>query len=206
MLPPGSRLKPAELQGEYGCSANTVRDVLMRLVNLGLVEFQLQRGFRATQSTLERRSDVAKFRLLLEQEGTAESMRRGGVAWEAQVTGAHHKLSHIERQIKAEGDVTPFMRLWTEVEREFHETLISACASPLHIDTFRRVYLQFRQQNVGQQRNFGANTFETILNEHQAIVDATLARDEAACRTAIYEHLKRNILPPDGTATDEWAE
>ena len=58
-----------------------VRDVLMRLSNFGLVEFQLQRGFRATPSTLERRSDVAKFRLMLEQQGVTESMRRGGVAW-----------------------------------------------------------------------------------------------------------------------------
>ena len=36
VLAPGMKLKPADLQGEYGCSANTVRDVLMRLVNLGL--------------------------------------------------------------------------------------------------------------------------------------------------------------------------
>ena len=203
VLRPGARLKPAELQGEYGISANTVRDVLMRLCNIGLVEFQLQRGFRATESSMQRRSDVARFRLLLEQEGARESMVRGGVAWEAELTGAHHKLSHIERQIEAEGDVTPFMRLWTEAEAQFHQTLISACGSPLHIESFGRVYLQFRQQNVAQQRDFGSNAFATILTEHRSIVDAALARDQEACRAAIYDHLKRNILAPDGTAKEE---
>lgn len=192
-LRPGSKLKPTELQADYACSANTLRDVLMRLSNLGLVEFQMQRGFRATTSSPERRRDVARFRLLLEREGVSESMDQGGIAWEAELAAAHHKLLHIERRIAAETDLQDFMPLWTEAEREFHETLISASASPLLIETFSQVYLQFRQQFVGQQRDFGANYFEAIIAEHQAIVDAALARDQTACREAIHEHLKRNL-------------
>lgn len=190
---PGQKLKPADLQGDYDCSPNTIRDVLMRLSNLGLVEFEMQRGFRAAPTSNERRSDVARFRILLEREGAGESMTRGGVAWEAQLSAAHHKLLHIERQIASEADVQPFLPLWTDAEREFHETLISECASPLLIETFNRVYLQFRQQFFGQQRDFDANYFEAIIAEHQTIVDAALARDQAACQTAIFEHLKRNL-------------
>ena len=190
---PGVKLKPTLLQGEYNCSPNTVRDVLMRLCNIGLVEFRMQRGFRATESTLERRSDVARFRILLEQSGTADSMRRGGVKWEAQLAAAHHKLLHIERQVLAEDDTKPLMDLWTEAEREFHETLISACGSPMLIETFAKVYLQFRQQFFGQQRDFGANFFQAIIAEHQIIVDAAVARDEVGCRRAIHDHLKRNL-------------
>lgn len=192
-LVPGSKLKPTELQADYACSANTLRDVLMRLCNLGLVEFQMQRGFRATESSPERRRDVTHFRLLLEREGVSESMEQGGIAWEAELAAAHHKLLHIERRIAVETDIQDFMPLWTEAEREFHETLISASSSPLLIETFSQVYLQFRQQLVGQQRDFGTNYFEAIIAEHQAIVDAALARDRAACREAIYEHLKRNL-------------
>ncbi|MEM9061098.1 MAG: GntR family transcriptional regulator [Pseudomonadota bacterium] len=192
-LAPGRKLKPTELQGGYDCSPNTLRDVLMRLCNVGLVEFQMQRGFRATPSSLERRSDVARFRILLEREGAAESMASGGISWEADLTAAHHRLLHIERQIVSADDVQPFLPLWTDAEREFHETLISACGSPLLIETYARVYLQFRQQFVGQQRDFGSNYFEAIIAEHQAIVDAALARDQHGCQAAIYDHLKRNL-------------
>ncbi len=192
-LAPGRKLKPTELQADYACSANTLRDVLMRLSNLGLVEFQMQRGFRATPSSPERRRDVTRFRLLLEREGVSESMERGGIAWEAQLAAAHHKLLHIERRMAVETEIRDFLPLWTEAEREFHETLISASCSPLLIETFSQVYLQFRQQLVGQQRDFGTNYFEAIIAEHQAIVDAALARDQAACLEAIYEHLKRNL-------------
>lgn len=181
------------MQGDYACSANTLRDVLMRLCTIGLVEFEMQKGFRATPSSPERRRDVARFRLLLEREGVTESMERGGIAWEAQLAAAHHKLLHIERRIVDEADMGPFMPLWTEAEREFHETLILASQSPLLIETFAQVYLQFRQQFVGQQRDFGANYFDAIITEHQAIVDAALARDQAACCDAIQEHLKRNL-------------
>lgn len=193
ILVPGEKLKPAELQGDYACSPNTVRDVLLRLSNIGLVEFRMQRGFRVTPTSLERRADVAKFRILLEKEGAAQSMSRGGVAWEAQLAAAHHKLLHIERQIAAMDDMQPHMPLWTLAEREFHNTLISACMSPMLIDTFDRVYLQFRQQIIGQPRAFDSNYFEAIIAEHQAIVDAALARDQEACSDAIYNHLKRNL-------------
>ena len=70
---------------------------------------------------------------------------------------------------------------------------ISACGSPLLIETFGRGYLQFRQQFVGQQRDFGANYFEAIIAEHQAIVDAALARDQEACRRAIFEQIVSTI-------------
>ncbi len=120
-------------------------------------------------------------------------MERGGLAWEAQLSAAHHKLLHIEQQIVAGENVQPYMPLWTDAEREFHETLIAACESPLLIETFEKVYLQFRQQLVGQQRDFEVAYFDAIIAEHQAIVDSALARDQDACRKAIYEHLRRNL-------------
>ena len=136
---PGQRLKPAELQGVYGCSANTVRDVLLRLTNLGLVDFALQRGFRVRETSPERRKDVTRFRVLLEQEGATLSMEKGGVQWEARLTAAHHALSHIERQLATSGQLEPMMTLWSNAEREFHGVLISACGSPILIETFAGV-------------------------------------------------------------------
>ena len=99
---PGEKLKPADLQGEYGCSPNTIRDVLLRLAKVGLVEFEMQRGFRACMSSPERRHDVTQFRILLEQEGARLSMLQGGLPWEARLTASHHKLRHIETQIVRE--------------------------------------------------------------------------------------------------------
>ena len=190
---PSQKLKPAELQVEYGCSANTVRDVLLRLSKVGLVEFQMQRGFRVARTSPERRRDVTQFRILLEQEGATLSMQNSGVAWEARLAAAHHKLSHIETQMARDARVQTYVGLWSDAEFEFHETLISRCESPLLTETYKNVYAQFRQQMVSQERDFGEDYFRAIIAEHQAILDAALARDIAACREAIYDHLKRNL-------------
>jgi DNA-binding GntR family transcriptional regulator len=197
---PGIKIKPEDLRKTYGCSANTIRDVLLRLTSAGLTTFEEQRGFRTTTSTPEQRHDVARFRMLLEQEGAVQSMRYGGVAWQSRLTAAHHKLSHIERMIFRLGELADNVRLWSQVEWEFHDTLISACGSPLLRQSYRNAYDQFRQQMVTQERDFGTNYFESIIAEHQAILDAALGDNEDACRDAIFQHLRRNFIKTDPAA------
>lgn len=189
----GQKLKPAELQGLYGCSANTVRDVLLRLSMVGLVTFENQRGFRVRRASVERQTDVTKFRILLEQEAAAGSMRNGGVAWESRMSAAHAKLKHIESQLAKQGMLPENINLWSDAELEFHETLISACESQILRDTYAGIYLQFRQQMVSLQPDFSSKQFTRIVREHQNILDAALARDEAGCKAAIADHLSRHL-------------
>ena len=190
---PGEKLKPSELQGAYGCSANTIREVLFRLTNVGLVTFESQRGFRVAKATVAVCNDITRFRILLEQEGVTSSMRLGGLKWEADLAAAHHALVHIEHEIEREGELADSIELWSQAELNFHNTLIAACGSDILRETYSRVYLQFRQQMVNLQRDFGSGYFRTIITEHQNILDAALSRDGQACRKAINDHLKRNI-------------
>lgn len=194
---PREKLKPADLQSAYGCSANTVRDVLLQLSKVGLVEFEIQRGFRVAEVSDSRRHDVARFRILLEQDGAVRSMQQGGLAWEAALSAAHHKLKHIESQVQLDGQMEPHMDLWSDAELEFHETLISACGSPLLRETYAKIYVQFRQQMIALEYADMPIYFDKIIAEHQAILDAALARDEAACRAAIADHLKRHVGADD---------
>lgn len=189
----GAKLMPSSLSHEYGCSANTVRDVLLQLSMAGLVEFEIQRGFRARRVSVARRADVARFRILLEQEGAGASMRAGGLAWEARLTATHHSLLHIERQIARAPESRPYIGLWSDAERSFHETLISECGMPLLIETYAGVYMQFRQQLVGLETEFAPGYFRPIIAEHQAIVEAALGGDEPALRQAIAAHQARHL-------------
>lgn len=202
---PGDKLKPVDLQADYGCSSNTVREVLLMLSKDGLVEFAMQRGFRVPEPSPERCHEIVTFRLLLEQEGAARSIQAGGLAWEAKLTAAHHQLSHIETRIVRGHGLQDNAQLWSSAEKAFHQTLISACGMPMLIETYARIYAQFRQQMIGLEKHNVPNYFHAIVGEHQAIVDAALARDEAKCRVAIYHHLKRNLLsaPPGDASTGD---
>lgn len=189
----GQKLQPEKIRRDYACSASTIREVLFRLSTAGLVEFQDQRGFRVPQTSAAEQHDLTKMRMLLECEGAVLSIRNGGVAWEARLAAAHHRLSHIEARVRSSSDPTPLLDLWSQAERGFHHTLIDACRSETLKRIHSDIYLRFRQQMFRSDRQF-VYVPENIA-QHQAILDAALDRDEAQVRVRITDHLSRNLRP-----------
>ncbi len=193
-FPHGEKLRAEQIRADYDCSASTVREVLFRLSTEGLAEFREQRGFRVPELSRQKQHEITQMRILLEGEGTCLSIRLGGVAWEARLSAAHHKLSHIETRIRANAKDETLIDLWIRAEQEFHEALISACGS----DTLKKlhllVYAQFRQQLVITDRNF--SFVPENISQHQAIVDAALDGNEDLVRQSIHDHLARNLQHP----------
>ena len=188
----GQKVKAEHLRQEFGCSASTIREALFRLSTLGLVEFREQRGFRVPEKSDQVRHELTHLRVLLEAEGTVMSIRLGGVAWEARLTAAHHQLSHLEMRLQSAPDKTPFVDLWFDAERQFHETLISACGSDSLRMTHRQVYCRFRQQLMVEDRAF--DFISENIKHHQQILDAALSGDEALTRQKIHDHLARHLV------------
>ncbi len=188
---PEQRLKSEMLAKRFNSSASAVREVLFRLSTVGLVDFQEQRGFRVPAVSPERRSDLTRFRIMLECEGACLSIRKGGLAWEARLSAAHHKLSHIEGFIKKQELEPATISLWTAAELEFHQTLISACESDILKRTHEIIYQQFRQQHITKDVSYVF--LEANIDQHKAILEAALDHDETAVRAKITNHLAHNI-------------
>lgn len=191
---PGQRLKAEDLRLPYGVSASTMREILFRLSTAGLVDFYEQRGFRMPIPSGELQHDLTQVRILLECQGACLSIRVGGLEWEARLLAAHHKLSHIESHADPENLTPEFLAMWSQAELGFHQTLIGNCKSDVLIQTHTMIYHRFRQQVIasGQQLYF----VPANINEHQAILDATLNKDEDQACAAIHAHLQRNLLRP----------
>lgn len=189
----GQKVRAEHLRIEFGCSASTIREVLFRLSTLGLVQFQEQRGFRVPEKSRDLLNQLTHLRVMLEGEGTAMSIRRGGVAWEARLTASHHQLSHLEMRLQTTTDRDPFVDLWFAAERQFHETLISACGSDVLIQTHHQIYCRFRQQLMVEDRAF--DFISGNIKHHQQILDAAMAGDEALTRQKIHDHLARHLTP-----------
>lgn len=187
----GAKLRAEVLREEFDCSGSTVREALFRLSTVGLVDFQEQRGFRVPERSGQKLIELTHLRILLEGEGTVMSIRNGGVAWEARLTAAHHKLSHIEKRIHSMDDTTELMDIWFNSENEFHQTLISACGSQILTETHSRIYAQFRQQLMVADRQF-IHISENIRH-HAEILDGALSGDEDLTRTKIHAHLARHL-------------
>ena len=187
-------MRAEHLRQEFGCSASTIREALFRLSTLGLVEFRDQRGFRVPERSPQVLKELTHLRVLLEAEGTAMSIRFGGIAWEARLTAAHHQLSHLEMRLQTADDTAPFVDLWFAAERQFHETLISACGSDSLRSTHHQIYCRFRQQLMVEDRAF--DFISNNIQHHQQILDAALAGDEMLTRQKIHDHLARHLVNP----------
>ncbi|WP_170450407.1 GntR family transcriptional regulator [Ruegeria arenilitoris] len=187
----GAKVRAEELRKDYGCSASTVREVLFRLSSVGLVDFQEQKGFRVPKRSPQKLIELTHIRVLLEGEGTAMSIRNGGVDWEARLTAAHHKLSHIEKRIHATDDPSELIEIWFASEKEFHQTLISACGSETLKQMHGRIYAQFRQQLMVADRRF--EFISENIRHHADILEAALSGDEQLTKQKIHDHLKRHL-------------
>lgn len=189
----GEKLRAELLKTDYDCSAAVIRETLLRLSELGLVEFQEQRGFRMPQWSEDLQHDITEMRILLETEGAVRSLKTGSVAWEAGLTAAHHKLAHIESRIISQGsghDLTP---LWLTAELEFHRALVGACGSPLLTEMHMQIFHRYRQIRFGPERSFPH--IVDNMAEHTDIVEAALDGDTDQLRTAIRAHFQRQLKP-----------
>lgn len=188
---PGQRLRSEQLKQDYRVSASTVREILLRLSAVGLVDFLEQRGFRVPQQSIALQNDLTQTRIMLECEGACLSIQHGGVGWEARLNAAHHELKHIETRIPSAAMNDELLALWAQAEFNFHRTLIDECQSEVLKEIHLQVYQRFRQQLITCDKQF-AFVPENIA-QHKAILDAVLQRDEDLVRRSIHKHLARNL-------------
>ncbi len=185
---PGQKLRPDALKDEFEISSSAMREAFLRLAHEHLLDQEEQRGFYVPHASEETLSELMQLRLLLECEGARQSMEAGDIEWEARLNAAHYKLAHLETKMRAAKDVSEFIPIWTRVDWEFHDTLLSACRSQSLRQTHRNIYDRFRQQVVLSHSMAGFR--EETLPEHEAILRAAINRDVAACNKALERHLR----------------
>lgn len=185
-FPPGSRLKIDMLKKRYGMGVNVIRESLAKLATENLIDSENQRGFRVAKISQARLSDLTRMRILLETDGIKHSMENGGIDWESDLVAAYHKLEYIEQKMRE--DETAHCKIWHECDWNFHATLVSACGSHLHLLYHKRVFEQYRQYVMSNLKTYGFRG-EDIIREHEAILNAAVARDYERCTAALEEHL-----------------
>lgn len=186
ILAPGLKLKLDMLRDRYEIGAAPLREALSRLAGEGLVIAQEQRGFVVSGMSAEEASDLGELRLLLEIEALRDSLSRGNEAWQTRVIAAYHWLERAEQSSLAlEGRLD-------ELERRnfaFHEALVSACERrwTLHL---RSIVFRQHERYRRLSRIHTAKTRQ-VSDEHRALLDAALERNEDAATAVITAHIRR---------------
>jgi DNA-binding GntR family transcriptional regulator len=184
-LTPGQKLNIRALCASYGVSLGAIRESLSRLASEDLVVAQAQRGFRVAQVSPDNLVDLMTTRAEIEALCLRRSLSAGGVAWEAAVIAAAHRLSRTPRTI-APGNPNVSDE-WETAHDAFHLSLVAACDSPWLLKIRTQLYTQAERYRRLSLRI--SATRRDIAAEHQKLTRAATARDAERTVRLMTRHL-----------------
>ncbi|MBW8638443.1 FCD domain-containing protein [Hoeflea sp. WL0058] len=184
-LEPGSRLRITKMSKSYDIGASPLREALSKLSSEFLVIFEAQRGFSVAPIDAQELRDISRVRCDLESDALARAIRFGDDAWEAGIVAAFYNLSKAEarRSQNAEASIDE----WEDRNREFHEALVAACDSEW-LKRLRNL-LYFQHERYRRISLTNPDPKRNLQAEHQAIMDATLARNTELAVRLSKEHV-----------------
>jgi DNA-binding GntR family transcriptional regulator len=183
---PGSRLKIQELCARFSVSLGAIREALSRLTSEGLVVAEPQRGFRAAPISAADLVDLTMARTDIDSLCLKRAIASGDVQWEASLVAAAHRLTRTPERVT--DDPARSNDDWAEAHAAFHLALVTGCNSPWLLHLHSLLYAQserYRRLSVP----FAASS-RNVNEEHQAIVNATLARDSKVAVRLLVAHLE----------------
>jgi DNA-binding GntR family transcriptional regulator len=180
-IPPGARLREAQLAAGFDVSRQTVREAIRGLAHDGLVRHDRHRGAVVVELDERDVADIFTARRVLETAGV-ERLEEAGDPAIADVGHAFELLAVAA----AGGD-------WADVvnaDIAFHRSLTALTGSPRLVRAFDAITGELAfclsvLRHVGQE----ARTPATIIAEHARIAGAVSDRDPDRARLLVAEHL-----------------
>lgn len=184
---PGEKLRMRMLTSRLNAGPTPIREALSRLASSGLVEMELNRGFFVKKvSEAEVRDIYATFNKI-ELLALNQAMELGDTSWEANILGALHKLSAVEKD-----PLNVDSSNWLLLNYQFHHALVAACNSPCLLKIREDIYQLFDRYC---HLSILANPNALVLNhkDHCEIANAVINRDKALACALTTQHLENSF-------------
>jgi len=186
---PGEKLKMARLKERYQIGVSPLREALSQLVEQQLVVVENQRGFTVHPISASEMNDIYHTRAEIEVLCLNRAIELGDESWEAGILAADHKVkrsAHLLNKASPED-----IQRWEAIHQDFHTAIATGCASPTLMHVRRALYEKAsRYRNVWLRENMlDEVVFDANQKEHQALIDALMARDSEAAAQLIRQHL-----------------
>ncbi|YBV96760.1 GntR family transcriptional regulator [Phyllobacteriaceae bacterium JZ32] len=179
LFAPGERLDEVQLAKRFGVSRTPIREVLMQLSAIGLVEIRPRRGAVVVDPGPQRIYEM--FEVMAELEGMAGSLaaRRHTEEDRTDLLAAHAKCE----QSAESGDTDAYY-----YDNElFHRAIYAASHSEFLAEQCTTLHRRLRPYRRLQLRV--RNRMKTSFSEHTGIVEAILAGDAEAARALLRSHI-----------------
>jgi DNA-binding GntR family transcriptional regulator len=180
-LPPGSWIDELKLAEEYGISRTPLREALKVLATEGLVTMKVRRGAYVTEVNAKDQRDVYHLLSLLESDAA-------GVVAASATEAQLQDLQDLHRSLEAaQSDTDTFF----EINERFHMRLLEIADNRWRdqlVADLRKVMKLNRHHSLLKNGRVAES-----LREHQALMDALLARDAALSTQRMGEHFANGL-------------
>ena len=180
-IAPGAKLNERELSAQLRVSRTPLREAIRMLAAEGLVDLLPNRGAVAVKLT---EADVLNtFEVLAMLEGMS-----GELAAQRISDGELAELRALHYEMLAcytRRDLSGYYRLNALI----HGAINDAAKNPVLASTYRSI--NARVQSLRFRTNQDEATWKSAVKEHEQMLDALEARDPAALRKVLVEHLLR---------------
>jgi GntR family transcriptional regulator, rspAB operon transcriptional repressor len=186
---PGEPISEAEIALSYGVSRTPVREAILKLSDEGLLEIFPQSGSFVSRIPVGALPEAIIIRKALEATTAQMAAERAGAS---QLLDLH---SILERQ--READAAGERDAFHQADEMFHAVIADVAGYPriwtlilqvkVHVDRYRRLTLP-QQGRMAQ-----------VIAEHEAVLDAIEAHDQAGARAAMEFHLERLLADISAT-------
>ncbi|MER6070774.1 GntR family transcriptional regulator [Streptomyces sp. NPDC001817] len=161
-IEPGRVESVINVAAELGVSVTPVREAVMDLANLGIVEIIRNRGFRVPVLTDHDLDEIFRLRTMLE----APAMSEVTELLDGQSVPQFRQLAERITEAARDGDLTSFL----DLDRQFHLGLLELLGNRRLVSMVGRLRDQARMQGLQKLANQGELTRSG--EEHIEIVDA----------------------------------
>ncbi|MET0467467.1 MAG: GntR family transcriptional regulator [Aeromicrobium sp.] len=201
-LAAGSQHSIYRLSEQLDVSRTPVREAVLRLADLGLVEIERNRGVRIRGVTVADVREVFELRLLLEVPAAAAAARLADRSLLDDLA-ANVAATRAHAQAGRQAD-------FTRVDRDFHALLASAARNPRLEAEVTRLRDSIQARGVS---TFGrSRPLDEVASEHAPVAEAVAAREPDAAAARMASHLERTgtllmrlVAAPGETVDPGWS-
>ena len=182
----GAKLNEVEVALALGVSRGPVREAFRALSQAGLVRLEKNRGVFVREVSLEEANEFYELRAALEGLIGRLAARRIASAEIEQLRAVVRRMQQSQKGPRLRGAEDYFA-----LNVEFHDLLARAARNNALLAQYRSVVNQldlYRRTTLSR----GVEIIPRSTQEHEAIIDAVAARDEARAEALLTEHVQHS--------------
>lgn len=187
-LRPGSHLVTQALADRFGVSHTPIREALITLAGIGVLDLLPNRGAVVRQVTPRDVREICQVRRALECEAVRESC---GKIEPAQLRGLQIDLSKLRKNSSVSRP--KFVERARELDSRLHDAIASSCENMFLTNEIGRLKMLFRTfRDVAWEHDQAHNDYRRLeqeAHEHLAIVEALLDGDRKRAVAAMSKHV-----------------